>query len=51
MFGNLGIYWFGSYALGIALLEILAYATLGLTNKFCIQVLLIDPMKWLHRFN
>ena len=51
LFGNLGIYWFGSYAILIALLEITVYASLGLLNKFSVQVLLVDPMKWLHRFN
>ena len=48
---QISIYWYGSYAILIALAFITIYTILGFTNKFLVQDQQIDILGWLHRYN
>ena len=51
LYGNLGIYLYGLYVILIALTLITTYASWGLIDKYLVQIALVDPLKWLRRYN
>ena len=51
LYGNLGIYIYGFYVMLIVFSLIAGYASLGLLDKYLVQIALIDPLTWLRRYN